>query len=240
MESGKQRRHDPPKTRSLLMGLRVKLPFAWRRKITQLRLRTRDFSIVSNNCWGAHIYQCLGEEYRTPFIGLFLAPPCYVKLVPKLRWYLGRPIRFVERSRHEYINQLRQDRELAYPIGCLGDEVEIQFLHYKSEAEALAKWNRRVERMSKNDERLFFKFCDRDGCSAAELAAFDGAAVAHKVCFVSKPHAHLGSACWIPGSRDGQVPDGMQLSRISPKYFDAASWLNGHTGHPKWWVSGFV
>jgi hypothetical protein len=34
----------------------------------QARVRRRDFPIVSNNCWETHIYQCLGEPYRTPFI----------------------------------------------------------------------------------------------------------------------------------------------------------------------------
>lgn len=211
-----------------------------RRHTLRARLRTRDFTVVSNNCWGAHIYKCLGEPYRTPFVGLFLAPACYVTLVPRLRWYLGQPLRFLERSRHEHINAFREEKKLRYPIGCLGGEVEIQFLHYESETEAAGKWSRRVERMSSDDSRLFFKFCDREPCSPAQLAAFDSAPVAHKVCFVAKSSPHLRSAVWIPGLCDGQVPDGLQLSRISPKYFDAADWINGADGHPRQWVPRVV
>jgi uncharacterized protein (DUF1919 family) len=222
------------------MGLTQNILMVCKRKVTQARVRRRDFTIVSNNCWGAHIYQSLGEKYRTPFIGVFLAPACYVNLVPRFRWYLDHRIRFIERSRHEYINSLREERRLFYPIGCLGGDIEIQFLHYESEAEASDKWHRRVERMSRDDSRLFFKFCDRDNCSPAQLAAFDATPAAHKVCFVSKPLTHLTSAVWVPGSSDGQVPDGGQLSRISHKYFDAASWVNGFDGRPKWWLPANV
>jgi uncharacterized protein (DUF1919 family) len=209
---------------------------ALQKNVVRLRVRNRDFTIISNNCWGAHIYQYLGEKYRTPFVGLFLAPACFVKLVPRLRWYLGRPLKFVEHSRHEYINSFRDKQKIAYPIGCLEGDVEIQFLHYQSDAEATEKWNRRVARMSNDDSRLFFKFCDRDGCSASQLAAFDSAPVAHKVSFVAKPFSHLKSSVWIPESSDGQVPDGLKLSQISTRYFDAASWLNGDEGHPRWWI----
>jgi len=214
--------------------------FACRSKVVQARVRWRDFTIVSNNCWGAHIYQCLGEPYRTPFVGVFLAPACFIRLVPRLREYLAQSMRFVERSRHDFINSMREERGLAYPIGCLGGDVEIQFLHYQSEAEASDKWCRRVERMTRDDARLFFKFCDRDGCSLTQLAEFDATAVAHKVCFVSKPMAHLRSAVWIPDSKAGYVPDGLQLSRISPSYFDAASWINGCDGQPRWWLPSYI
>jgi uncharacterized protein (DUF1919 family) len=199
------------------------------------RLRSRDFTIVSNNCWGAHIYQQLGAPYQTPFVGAFLAPACYVTLVTNFRGYLSQPLQFIDRSRHEYINAFRNERRWCYPIGRLGGAVEVQFLHYKSEAEAAEKWKRRVERVSADDSRLFFKFCDRDGCTPDQLAAFDAAPVAHKVCFVSRPMPHLSNAVYIPGSQSGQVPDGLHLSRVSPSYFDAASWINGSDGRPRWW-----
>ena len=205
------------------------------RQVLRARLlRNRDFTIVSNNCWGAHIYQQLGRSYQTPFIGVFLAPACYVNLVSQFRWHLSRPIRFVSQSRHANINGYRKAQGLRYPIGCLGDDVEIQFLHYESESEAAEKWNRRLSRVSQNDAQLFFKFCDRDGCTPEQLAAFDAAPVVHKVCFVSRPAPHLKSAVWIPNC-DEQVPDGLQLSRISPKYFDAADWINGSDGRSRWW-----
>jgi uncharacterized protein (DUF1919 family) len=216
--------------------MKEKLTKLVKRNIARLRVRRRDFTIVSNNCWGAHVYQICGEPYRTPFVGLFFAPACFVSLVQRFRWYMGRPLQFIGRSRHESINRFREEGKLTYPIGLLGDDVEIQFLHYKSPAEATEKWNRRVERIIGDDSRLYFKFCDRDGCSPEQLAAFDAAPLAHKVCFVSRPMPELKSAVWIPESTGGQVPDGLQLSYLSPKYFDAASWLNGGGGKPEGWA----
>lgn len=49
---------------------------------------------------------------------------------------------------------------LIYPIGKLGNDVEIHFLHYKSETEAQEKWNRRLKRMNFNN--ILFKFSDND------------------------------------------------------------------------------
>src|SRR5678810_1052541 len=111
------------------------------RRALRARLRSRVFTVVSNNCWGAHIYQRLGQPYQTPFIGVFFAPECYLILVSRFRWFLSQPVRFLDRSRHEYINALREERKLRYPIGCLGGDVEVQFLHYAAENEAAEKWN---------------------------------------------------------------------------------------------------
>lgn len=217
------------------MGIGERAAAAVRRRVLRARLAGQDFTIVSNNCWGAHVYQQLGRPYQTPFVGLFLAPACYLALVPRLRWYLARPLRFVPRSRHECVNAFRDGRPHRYPIGLLGDDVELQFLHYGTEAEAAATWVRRAARVTPDDARLFFKFCDRDGCTPEQLAAFDAAPVAHKVCFVSRPAPGLGCAVHVPGAAGGQVPDGLQLSRVSPAYFDAAGWVAGTGTRPGWW-----
>ena len=41
----------------------------------------RCFTLISNNCWGAHIYQDLGIAYETPFVGPFLDPDSYLNLL---------------------------------------------------------------------------------------------------------------------------------------------------------------
>ena len=202
--------------------------------LLRARLKERDFTIVSNNCWGSHIYQHLGEQYRTPFIGLYVDPECYVRLVNRTRWYLAQDVTFIDESRHDRVNLFRAKQRHRFPIGLIGGDVELQFLHYESPQEALDKWSRRAARVSQDDQRFFYKFCDRDA-SLEHLTAFDAAPVAHKVCFVADPSVKLQSAVYIPGSRDGQVPDGKKLSRISPRYFDAAAWINSGDGRPHWW-----
>ena len=206
-----------------------------RRGMLRARLRSRDFTIVSNNCWGAHVYQQLGIPYQTPFVGLFLTPECYVTLVPRLRWYLSQQVRFVKKSKYERINEFREKQGRLYPIGRIGDDVELQFLHYQSESDATEKWTRRAARVTHDDSRLFFKFCDRDGCTRQQLESFDTSPVAHKVIFISTPSPSLTNAVWIPSGGATQVPDGLQLSRISPAYFDVVGWINGTDGTPPWW-----
>ncbi len=216
------------------MKLARKIAAQIRRHVLRARLGSEDFTVISNNCWGAHIYQQLKRPYQTPFVGVYLAPACYVTFVVRYRWFLAQPLRFTSSSRHEYINAIRDDRKLNYPIGCLGSDVEIQFLHYDSEKEAADKWCRRLQRVNHDDSRIYFKFCDRDGCTEDQLMAFDNAEVRNKVCFVSRPTSNLLHSVWIPESESGQVPDGLQLSRISPKYFDAAGWINGTGQLPRW------
>lgn len=215
-------------------GMARSLPRIASRNLLRRYLRNRDFTIVSNNCWGAHIYQKLGIEYRTPFIGLFFAPDCYLRLLSRLRWYLDQPLHFLDSSRHAYVNVIREENGLTYPIGSPGDEIEIQFLHYSSRSEANEKWRRRVARMVEDDNRVFAKFCDRDGCSREQLLAFDRMPLIHKVCFVSRPMPQLAHGIFIPGCDAPYVPNGLILSQISWQYFDAASWINGSDGCPRW------
>lgn len=82
---------------------------------------------------------------------------------------------------------------------------------------------------------MTIKFCDREHCSTEQIEAFDLANIQNKVCFVSQPMPAIKSTVWIPNSEATQVVDGLKLSLISPQYFDAANWLNGGSGKPKWW-----
>lgn len=205
------------------------------RRWLQIRLRERDFSIVSNNCWGAHIYQQLATEYRTPFIGLFLMPDCYLRLLGNLRAYLVRPLRFMPSSRYDSINQHRATLRTPYPIGALDDGIEIHFLHCQNEDEARTKWHRRLARFTPEDDKLFVKFCDHDGCTLEQLRTFDALPLPRKVCFTSRPLPQLATAVWIPETEGGNVPNGLKLSKISHRYFDAADWLAGGSGRPRAW-----
>jgi uncharacterized protein (DUF1919 family) len=130
----------------------------WRRKLAarlmQARVRSRDFSIISNDCFGGMAYEELAMRYETPFVGLFVVPDDYVRLLRKLRSSIEGPLRFRDHSRHEHINQFREKIERAYPIGVVGDDVEIQFLHYATPDEAAAKWKRRAARLHWNKLRV--------------------------------------------------------------------------------------
>ena len=134
------------------------------------------FTVVSNNCWGAHIYQALGIAYATPFVGLFIPPTDYLELVRNLDALVGAELSFVRESRSASVNEWRAREQLAYPIGLLGGRVEIDFQHYRSEDEARAAWRRRCARINPDPARRFFKFDDREGATAGADRRVRGAA----------------------------------------------------------------
>jgi uncharacterized protein (DUF1919 family) len=129
---------------------------------------------------------------------------------------------------------MRAEKNDRSPIGLLGDDIELHFVHYETVAEAENKWSRRLLRMVKDEDRLFFKFCDRDGCTPGQLAEFDALPFRNKVCFVSHENHGLKYGLYIPGAKDGQVPDGGVLGKISPRFFDGVDWLNGNSGKTHW------
>ena len=219
------------------MGVRHDVRAAFSRRVFRSRLlpANRSFTVVSNNCWGAHLYQELGIEYLTPFVGLFLQPACFLRLLEGWDRLMNERLGFAAVSKYESITEFRRAHGQKYPIGLLGGEVEVHFLHYDSERTAREKWARRRGRMAWDRERLFVKFCDHDGPSEGELRAFEQVAFPNRVCFVGQMRQDLEHSIYVPGCDGQRVPDGLVLSRLSYRYFDAVDWLEGGEGRPKWW-----
>ncbi len=183
-----------------------------------------DFTIVSNNCWGSHIYQALGLSYRTPFVGLFITPDSYLKLVRRFDRAMGAELLFTSHSQYPGVNAWRQEAKLSYPIGILDGDIEINFQHYASQAEARSKWFRRVDRMVHDPMRCFFKFDDRERADRDDIETFCALPLANKVCFSASPHASSIVVPSEPGK--SHVVDGVTLSRISRRYFNTLRWIS--------------
>jgi uncharacterized protein (DUF1919 family) len=171
-----------------------------------------EFRIVSNNCWAGEVYQILGRNYNTPFIGLFVPAPCFIKLISSLDDYLDRPLIFTEKSKYPVS---RND----YPVALLGD-VEIHFLHYKNEFDAREKWARRLDRFKKSKAPLFFKFDDRDWCRDHDLEQFHKIDLANKVSFSTHKKYDLPSNINLEESM-------MILHKNTLPSFDSFEWLSG-------------
>ena len=111
-----------------------------------------DFSIVSSNCFGGRIYQDLKKSYMSPTAGLFFFFDDYVKFVENFEDYINRDIDFISHSKWELANEKMKTREFIYPIGQIhGTNIEIHFLHYHSQTSAKDKWNRRRDRINKEN-----------------------------------------------------------------------------------------
>lgn len=164
--------------------------------------------------------------YNTPFVGLFLYAPCFIKLVacPELLKEELRPIscsRYTTAGGEEYKNH--------YPIGCLGDILEIHFLHYANWDEAREAWYRRLARLNWNN--LFWVFTDRDGCSPNLIREFDSSLHNNKVCFSATNYPELKSVVWIKECAGlSSVIDLYSNFSLVNRNFDFVNWLNEKPG----------
>lgn len=163
-----------------------KLKYKVKQRLRRLRLRHTDFSIISNNCWaGTAVYMPFGLQYTTPTVGLFFMDEDYIRFISRLRWYLAQELRFISPRESRYYDCLSDGgaKELTYPIAIIGDDVEIHFLHYKSEGEAAEKWYRRVQRINFN--KLLVKMSIRNsGYDLPQmLRQFKALPYKHKICF---------------------------------------------------------
>lgn len=176
--------------------------------------------IISNNCWGAELYKRLGLQYNTPFVGLFIFGPDYLQLLSKLDYYLDQPLSFLKESRW-------MEDQSDYPIGNLAG-IEIHFVHYQDEKEALEKWTRRVDRLKKvvDRDRFFLKICDRDQVNTELIAQFHALPYKHKVSFGIKDAKQAHHYKIEEHDHHQTVPDGVVLYRFSFKYIDLLKWLS--------------
>ena len=170
-------------------GVRIKLRRAYIKATSKFRKRkinSDDFTIISNNCWGGLIYQSYGLKYNTPTAGLFFMAEDYIRFISDMKNYLNMELNFIEPNKsHSYEIIKNKSNFGTYPIGCLGD-IEIHFLHYKTEEEAKEKWERRAKRI--NYDKILYKFNDQNDCSIELLEKFSKLPFKNKICFTSKEY----------------------------------------------------
>lgn len=187
---------------------------AIRKKKLQSKLKSKDFSIISNNCWGSFIYQRYGLEYTSPTAGLYILGRDFVKFAGNLEYYLSLKLEFIPWESSTHYEEIKD--ETPYPVAKLGD-IEVYFMHYHSEQEAAEKWYRRAKRV--NTEHILFKLSEREGCSKKDIEDFIKLPLEHKLCFAYDD---------VPGTI--HIPElegfsGDEMSVVDP-YIDEISILN--------------
>lgn len=185
-------------------------------------VRNKDFTIISNNCWGGTVYQDLHLPYLTPTVGLFFYAPDYIKFVENLAHYINQELKFSNDSKYDEANESRKSR--LYPVGVL-DDIEIHFLHYESEKEAFEKWNKRKERINYNG--LFLKFDDRDLSTFELMLRFDKIEnVKNKVIFSAKKINTIRTV-FLPHYKNDKCIGDISTNRYYyRKNFNLVKWLN--------------
>ena len=160
----------------------------------------------------------LGVRFNSPTVNLSIPPEDYLKLLSDLPFYMRCELK----EAHEM--------DVPYPVGCLNDEIRIDFIHYKTFQEAKDKWEIRKKRI--HYEKLFFMMTDRDGCTDAQMRLFDSLPCQGKLIFTCKEHPEIGSAVWCSEfSEKTEVPvlteyRNLRGERLYDRYFDFVRWLN--------------
>lgn len=179
-------------------------------------LQFRDFSILSNNCWGGIVYDDIGIQYGSPFVNMFMYADCYLKMLENLDHHLSVDLEFTNASSY-------QDQPPAYPVGMLRD-AEIHFIHYKTKEEAVESWNRRKSRI--NPDRLMLVLSERDGCSQTHIERFDALPHGKKVLFATRPYKLKNTKVITSKIWNKVVPPADQMAGVSYVNLDLISYLN--------------
>jgi uncharacterized protein (DUF1919 family) len=116
-----------------------------------------------------------------------------------------------------------------FPIATI-DDIEINFVHYKTQEECIAAWKRRAERIIW--DRIFIIATDHDGMYQEEcLALFDKLPYKNKIMFVSKDYPQYSWAIPIKqfkGRHQCRVTTAfadMRGHRYYETAFDIAAWI---------------
>lgn len=167
------------------------------------------FRIISNNCWGTAHTQALarrqGAPYATPFVGLFMHAPCYVRMLEALETYMCAPLRPATSSAYGPGGALP-----AYPVGRWLD-AEVHFLHAASVTSAIETFERRRARFLASPLPLLVKMDDRDGFTDELGARFLALPLERRLLFVGQRNARLAGDGVVVLADDDATPDGRVL-----------------------------
>lgn len=181
------------------------------------------FTILSNNCWGGHVYRYFGFPYNTPTVGMYFFSGDYIKFLTKLDHYLTVDLIMIgsKESKH-YEELVKYHKEsLNVPIGRL-DDIEIVFLHSHSPEEAFIKWNRRKQRINKDN--LIVKMSQMNGCTYEHLRAFDELPYKRKFVFTTKDYGLKSQVIFKECLGENEILNDTTNFR---KYVDLIKLING-------------
>lgn len=164
------------------------------------KLKNKNFSLISNSCFGSLLYKKLGLKYNTPFAGTFVPIGNYLEILKNLEYYLSL--------------DLKTSINCGEVVGILDDAL-IQFPHEKNPDVAKENWNRRLERLDFNNLFVHMGFNYHYYISPIQIYSLDDAKnVPQKnKLFINEHDYYLTNNGILDFPKDGVV--------------DIISWLNG-------------
>ena len=188
------------------------------------KLNKRSFTLISNNCWGGHVYRYFNLPYQSPTVGMYFYADEYVRFLSNLRYYCQQSLRFIRPEESRHYKELLAKGNTYCPIGVLGKDVEIVFLHYKTKEEALKKWTRRVERM--DWDNIIVKFSEQNGASPEQLRIVDSFPYDRKLIFTAHDYGLKSQVLFKEYEGCEQIPDETTHFR---RYVDLIKFINGQS-----------
>lgn len=184
---------------------------SYRRK----KLKIKNLTIISNNCWAGIVSQYLGIKYYTPTIGLYFFSEEYIKFLERFDYYIKQKLEIIDAKDSKYYDEMIKKNHKNAIVGKL-DDVEIVFLHMKTGKEAIEKWNKRVKRINKGN--IIFKFCEQNECSSEHIKRFENLPFKNKICFTTKEYPGYKSVIWFK--------DQVKNEEVVRDYYESHKYLN--------------
>lgn len=127
----------------------------------------RDWTIITDNCYGVAYMKALNVPYESPFFSMYLYAPDYLTLLENFDEYMKiTPTAQTPAGKSRWTKAERK-----YPVLILDGSqgpVEIHMAHEKQSAqEAIRKWTSRKGRMNMNKEDMYVKMDSRDRFTVA-------------------------------------------------------------------------
>ena len=184
---------------------------SYRRK----KLKIKNLTIISNNCWAGIVSQYLGIKYYTPTIGLYFFSEEYMKFLERFDYYIKQKLEIIDTKDSKYYDEMIKKNHKNAIVGKL-DDVEIVFLHMKTGKEAIEKWNKRIKRINKGN--IIFKFCEQNECSSEHIKRFENLPFKNKICFTTKEYPGYKSVIWFK--------DQVKNEEVVRDYYESHKYLN--------------
>lgn len=204
--------------------------------IMRVKLKNKDFSILTPTCIGGVISHRLGRQFLSPTINLWLTEDDFYIFIMDLKWYIKAEVEF------SHI-----DETYNFPVGVIHgrdrspkSDIYIFFNHHKDFKSAVNDWNKRKKRINWNN--IYIVASSRGGCETNEkIERWNNAYSIAKgiVCFTADDYPDIPYALQITAFKGEDCCGPYMTDKIS-KYlrklpyerdFNYVRWLN--TGEVK-------
>ncbi len=217
--------HDTPYPLplSFLLKLRKLVSPLNRSKLNQeiqSKLEGIEFSVFSNNCLGGVFYHDAGRKFTSPTINTSFDGPDFIRFLENPKHYLSIEPQFIQIGK-------------TFPVGLI-DDVEINFVHYKTDQDALTSWNKRKNRIVWDN--IYIIATDHDGLYLPEmLERFDKLPYKNKIMFTAHNYPQYPWAIQVPqfkkrnNVRIMTAFANMRGQRYYETCFDIAEWIHSRS-----------